>query len=128
MKPDIEHIEDIRLLVKDFYEQVLADVLLAPFFSQIPAAKWEKHIELMCLFWHNAAFHSGRYTGNPMQTHTALHTHKPLSHEIFRRWYDLWAQTVDSLFEGQHADKIKQTAGSISQVMQLKILGHIEET
>lgn len=127
MKPDVEHIEDIRLLVNDFYEQVLADALLAPFFAQIPPARWEKHLELMSQFWHNAAFHSGVYTGNPMRTHAAIHAQKPLSHEIFSRWYDLWSQTVDTLFEGKNADKMKQTAHSISQIMQLKILGDIGE-
>jgi len=46
----------------------------------------------------------------------------PLTRAHFTRWNELFAQTVDELFEGTNAILAKQRALSISTVMQIKIL------
>jgi hemoglobin len=46
----------------------------------------------------------------------------PLKEEYFKRWVQLFTQTVDELFEGDKAILAKQRAGSIAAVMQIKVL------
>jgi hemoglobin len=45
----------------------------------------------------------------------------PLTKAHFDHWYELFVDTVDSLFQGDKAELAKQRALSISIVLQLKI-------
>jgi hemoglobin len=73
-------------------------------------------------FWNNAIFYTGGYNGNPLTSHKKLHHKQPLDKELFDRWEELFFETIDELFEGNNANLAKQRAGSISTIMQMKIL------
>jgi hemoglobin len=122
MKRDIASKEDIKLLVDSFYEKIKADEIIAYFFNDVAQVNWEKHLPVMYSFWENVLFHQGGYSGNPMVQHQQLHRKSPLSADHFRRWLQLFTQTVDDLFKGNHAEIIKQRAGNIATVMQIKLL------
>jgi hemoglobin len=122
MKHDIENIEDIKLLVNTFYEQVKNDSLIASFFVDVIPVDWNKHLPKMYAFWENVLFHQGNYSGNPMLKHQHIHQKCPMHTAHFKRWLLLFNQTVDELFKGENAALIKQRAASIATVMQLKIL------
>lgn len=121
MKKDIEDKKDIELLVNSFYEKVKTDSSINFFFSKVVPVNWEKHLPVMYTFWENIIFHSGGYTGNPMQVHTELHTKHALQKEHFEKWIALFNATVDELFEGEKASQAKQRAYAIATVMQIKI-------
>jgi hemoglobin len=122
MRKELQGEEDIRRLVCSFYEKVLQDPLLSPFFTDTLAGKWDKHLQVMQGFWNNVIFYTGDYTGNPLVVHKLIHKFKPLDKIKFERWLSLFTQTVDELFIGEKAQLAKQRAASIATVMQLKIL------
>jgi len=121
MKKDIESRSDIELLVKSFYEKVKTDPVIGSIFTDIARVDWEKHLPVMFDFWENTIFYTGSYSGNPMKSHQNLNKLFPLTKEHFSRWNQLFASTVDELFEGDKAVLAKQRAISISTVMQLKL-------
>jgi hemoglobin len=126
MKKEIENREDIKLLVNQFYESVLADPQLAPFFADAVQTHWPQHLELMYRFWDNILFYTGGYTGNPMVIHQRLHDKTPLSADDFARWEKHFIDTLDTFFIGEKAQLARQRAIAITTVMQLKILGKVE--
>jgi len=109
------------LLVKSFYEKVKIDPVIGSIFTDIARVNWEKHLPVMFDFWENTIFYTGSYSGNPMKSHQNLNRLFPLTKEHFSRWNQLFASTMDELFEGDKAVLAKQRAISISTVMQLKL-------
>lgn len=121
MKQDIQNRTDIENLVNQFYDQVKVDPEIGPFFSEVVAVNWEKHLPVMYAFWENILFYTGGYEGNPMRKHLSIHKMAPMNKADFDRWLQLFFGTVDSLFEGENAEAIKQRATSMATVMQLKM-------
>jgi len=119
MKTEINGRQDIEFLINSFYEKIKTDSMLGPFFAHV---NWSKHLPVMYLFWENALFYTGGYAGNPLKTHQLFHSKHPLNQEHFKRWEEIFTNTVDEYFEGEKAELIKQRAISISTVMQVKIL------
>jgi hemoglobin len=107
MKKDITGLEDIKLLVDDFYRKVQQDALLAPiFFEHIPG-DWGPHLNKMYQFWNAALFGEKGYVGNPF----ARHAHMPLTQTHFDHWLHWFRETIDTHFEGPTADDAKRRAG-----------------
>ncbi len=121
MKTDIQSADDIRNLVNTFYEKVRQDDAIRHFFTNVVKVDWEMHLPVMYRFWENIVFHTGSYTGNPMEVHQHLHSKCPMHKFHFDRWISLFNETVDELFQGEKAVQIKQRALSIANVMQIKI-------
>jgi hemoglobin len=122
MKKDIENRQDVELLVRSFYVKVRADDTIGYIFNDIVKVDWEKHFPVMFDFWENILFYTGSYEGNPMILHEHINRVVPLTRAHFDRWNQLFAATLDELFEGEKATLAQQRALSISTVMQIKIL------
>ena len=122
MKKDIENREDIRLLVDAFYQRVKEDDTIGFIFTDVVRMNWEKHLPVMYDFWDNALFYTGTYSGNPMNLHRHLHHIRPLDSKHFKRWVDLFVETIDEYFEGEKADLARQRARSIATVMEEQII------
>jgi len=127
MKNDIQNRADVELLVRSFYDKVKTDDTIGYIFNDIARVNWEKHFPVMFDFWENVLFYTGVYNGNPLVIHQHLNRVVPLKLEHFNQWNKLFTQTVDELFEGNNAMLAKQRALSISTIMQIKILGKVEE-
>ena len=56
MKKRIENTEDVHLLVTSFYNKVLKDETLSPFFSYVKNNHWDKHLKVLESFWNNIFF------------------------------------------------------------------------
>ncbi|MBS4063931.1 MAG: group III truncated hemoglobin [Chitinophagaceae bacterium] len=121
MKKEIENREDVIALVNVFYEKVKKDGHISHFFTEVVKVNWESHLPVMYDFWENIIFHTGAYTGNPMQVHQHLHDQSPMLSTHFERWLALFNETVDELYTGEKAFLVKQRALSIATVMQIKI-------
>ncbi len=100
---DIQSKSDIELLVNSFYDDVLKDDLLAPFFKNL---NFEKHLPKMIHFWSFVLLDEAGYTTDV----TAKHMHMRLKQEHFDRWVGLFNKTVDRLFVGEKAEAAKQRA------------------
>lgn len=117
---DIENRDDIMLLVNTFYDKVQKTDELNYFFNDIAQLDWEAHLPKMYDFWETILFHKSGYKGNPMVKHVNLHKIAPLKRANFDTWLLLFKTTVDELFEGEMATKIKIRAISIATSIQLK--------
>ncbi len=105
-KPDITGIEDIKILVDDFYNKVKEDDLLAPIFDFRLSTHWGPHLEKMYTFWNAALFGVKGYNGNPFMKHVTME----LESEHFDRWLNMFNETIDTHFEGPVAEDAKKRA------------------
>ncbi len=110
----LENAGDIHQLVSLFYEKVLKDELLAPFFSRLD---FSAHLPQMEKFWRFALLSEEGYTTNV----TEKHLHMPLKKAHFDRWQALFNQTLDELFEGELAKQAKQRAAVIGWTINSKM-------
>ncbi len=110
----LETAEDIHQLVSVFYDKVLQDEILAPFFSRMD---FSAHLPQMEKFWRFALLAETGYTTNV----TEKHLHMPLHQAHFDRWLSLFNQTLDELFEGELAVQAKQRAAVIGWTINSKM-------
>lgn len=103
---DIENIDDIKLLVDEFYGRVRADSLIGPVFLDKITGDWQPHLDKMYAFWNAALFGVIGYKGQPFAKHAPL----PIEQEHFERWLGLFMATIDNHFEGRVADDAKNRA------------------
>ena len=107
-KKDITTRSDLEKVVDVFYKKIKVDEMLQHMFINV---KWQKHLPVMYDFWENVLFHTGNYNGNPMEK----------SH--FDQWVLLFNETINELYTGENAEKLKDRAKNIAVIMQMKILG-----
>ncbi|MFY7991331.1 MAG: group III truncated hemoglobin [Fluviicola sp.] len=110
---DIQSKADIERMVDQFYDRVLQDELLAPFFSKLD---FETHLPKMVHFWSFVLLDEPGYSTNV----TEKHANMPLNKELFDRWVALFSATVDELFTGEKAELAKQRAVILGWTMASK--------
>ncbi|QTD37322.1 group III truncated hemoglobin [Polaribacter batillariae] len=70
MKPDISNRKDILFIITKFYDKLLADETMFPFFEDIVAENHLKeHLEVISDFWNDLLFYTSTYKNNTMQKH-----------------------------------------------------------
>jgi hemoglobin len=121
MKHDIEDRIDVELFVNLFYDKVKLDPVIGFIFNNVAKVNWTNHLPVMYDFWENIIFLTGKYSGNPMSAHLHLNGKVPLAKDHFKRWLELFTQTIDELFEGKKAELTKEKAASIATIMETKI-------
>jgi len=121
MKADIQSRADIEILVKAFYEKLLADEEMSPLFVDVAGDHLAAHFEILYDFWESVLFFTGQYKRNAMLKHIELHDKYGLTKAHFTRWLLYFNQSVDDLFEGEKASLAKQRAQSIAVIMEMKI-------
>lgn len=119
-KRDIQHRADIEILMRAFYNTLLKDDAMAHIFD-VAQIDLEAHLPHIVSFWEGVVFNTGDYRNNVMQLHLNLNAKAPLSKERFETWLEVFYDSVDGLFEGSNAEKIKTRALSIATVMQVKM-------
>jgi hemoglobin len=122
MTSDIASLQDIHQIITQFYEKLLNDVTMRPFFEAIVQQnQLEHHIEIITHFWHDILFDTHLYHENVMQKHLQQNALIPFEKGHFERWTSYFTTTINASFEGVQATKMKQRALSIATVMQLKM-------
>ncbi|QTV05033.1 group III truncated hemoglobin [Faecalibacter bovis] len=120
----IDNRSDINILVNSFYSKVKVDELLGPIFNaHISDDKWPEHLDKLTDFWETNLFGVAKFKGNPTQKH--INVDKNLNYSIeqkhFGRWLQIWFETIDELYEGEYADKAKNSARKMSTGQYLAI-------
>ncbi len=120
----IDNKSDINILVNSFYSKVRVDELLGPIFNaHISDDKWPEHLDKLTDFWETNLFGVAKFKGNPTQKH--INVDKNLNYSIeqkhFGRWLQIWFETIDELYEGEYADKAKNSARKMSTGQYLAI-------
>lgn len=118
---DIATTDDIDLLVRKFYEQVIPDTEIGHFFTKVADFSWEHHIPVLVSFWDSLLLGANTYKSNPMIKHFDINQLTPIEPKHFERWLQLWAKTVNENFSGPKAEEAISRAQSIASVMQYKI-------
>lgn len=122
MKVDICSREDIKLIITKFYDKLLADENMRPFFKEIVANhQLEHHLEIITDFWNDILFDTIDYQNNVMQKHLQKHTFIKFTKAHFACWISYFFQVIDTFFNGEKAEIMKNRASSIATVMQLKL-------
>ena len=102
---------DVSRLVHTFYAKVRADEDIGPFFNE-SISDWPAHLERLTDFWETNLFFVQKYKGNPMLKHQAVNRRfdAEISSYHFGIWLNLWFNTIDTLFEGEKAERAKDRA------------------
>ncbi|MBS1664740.1 MAG: group III truncated hemoglobin [Bacteroidetes bacterium] len=116
MMKDITNLDDIKLLVDNFYTKVRADELLGPVFSS-RIHDWQPHLDTMYNFWNMALFGEKGYSGHPFSKHIDL----PVESEHFDRWLHLFMQTLTENFTGPVAAEAMQKASTVARIFSSRI-------
>ena len=121
IKKDIENIEDIKILLDDFYSQVLLDETIGFVFNDIAQINLATHMPKMYSFWDAVLFGSRAYNGNPILTHIELNKKITLKDDFFTQWKKLFFATIDKYFEGKIANLAKEKTIAMEYLMKMKI-------
>ncbi len=121
---DIHCQDDLYLLVNEFYKKLLSDKAISYIFTDIIKIKIEDHLPILVTFWSQLLFNTGGYTKNLTNIHLDINKKEYLSPELFNVWINHFNTTVNELFKGENAEKIKTQALSLSTIMQIKILNN----
>ncbi len=87
--------------------------MLGPIFNgHIPDEKWPEHLSKLTDFWETNLFGIAKFKGNPTAKHIQVDTNlnNTIDQTHFGRWLQLWLETIDELYEGELANKAKQSA------------------
>ncbi|WP_111307394.1 group III truncated hemoglobin [Confluentibacter sediminis] len=122
MRNDIKTRDDVFLLVSSFYEKVRKDAVLGPFFNDV-IVDWDTHLDRLTTFWESSLFLKTKYLGNPLEAHVKVdkENNNIITELHFGLWLNLWFQTIDELFEGEHAENAKRRARKMGTFLYLKI-------
>jgi len=117
MKQDIQTLDDIKLLVDEFYRIVRSDTTIGPIFQDRIQNNWPVHLEKMYTFWQTLLLDQHSYFGSPFPPHMNL----PIEEKHFTQWLKLFEATVDDLFAGEKAQEAKWRAQKMAQMFQFKL-------
>ena len=111
---EIENARDVHELVQTFYQKVMKDEQLSPFFKHL---NLDEHLPKMEFFWRFVLLDESGYTTSV----TDKHMHMRLKEEHFKRWIFLFNKTLDELFVGEKVELAKQRATLIGWTIQSKM-------
>ncbi len=114
---EIKHLEDIQLMVSDFYGKVRKDDLLKEIFEGVIQDRWPEHLEKMNCFWQTVLLGEMTYSGTPFLPHRYL----PVDEQHFNRWLELFYGTVDTYFHGVNAERAKWQGNRMAEMFLFKI-------
>ncbi|GAA4307964.1 hypothetical protein GCM10023115_37610 [Pontixanthobacter gangjinensis] len=122
MLVDLKERADIKRLVVSFYSKIRKDRKIGYFFNDT-IHNWEEHFEKLTDFWESNLFFTGTYLGNPARAHIKvdMEHQNSISEYHFGIWLNYWFQTIDELFQGEMADRLKHNARKMSTHLFLRI-------
>ena len=98
MKPDISNRNDIKLIITKFYQLLLVDEKMIPFFEDIVAQnQLEHHLEIITDFWSDIIFDTMTYQNNVMQKHLKKNAFVHFTKEHFTIWISYFFETMISV-------------------------------
>jgi hemoglobin len=117
MKPDIQNIEDVKLMVNTFYERIQKNEVLGPIFEERVGGRWPEHLEKMYRFWQTILLAEHTYNGTPFPPHARM----PINESHFVIWVKTFTTTVDDLFKGDVAEEAKKRGTLMAAIFNSKL-------
>lgn len=113
---------DVHDLVVRFYREVVFDPVLEPVFDEVAQTDWSTHIPKLVDYWCRVLLGEPGYEGVVLTAHRHVHDVEAFRVEHFDRWYELWVQSIDAVWEGPVAEQAKAHARRIGGVLAHKLL------
>ena len=122
---DIQNKEDINKLVLNFYTKAMNDPIIGFFFMQVSPIDLDEHALKITEFWNAILFgydplvdsHQAKVIKNMLHTHQQTDEKARMQKGHFIRWLYLFFKSVDELYAGQNAEKIKSRAEKMADSM-----------
>lgn len=112
-------IENIRLLVDNFYNDIRTHPRLGPIFNNAIGTSdtdWEPHLQKITHFWSSLFLGTKSYRGNPLKAHRDL----PLFPiELFDDWLKLFHDKVAEIFVSDICEEFKTKSEMIAKSLKL---------
>jgi len=118
---DILNRADIDLLMRTFYNRLLADPAISYVFTDVAKIDLEHHLPVIGDFWEQNLLQSGSYKNNVLEIHRQLHYKEKLTPELFEIWLSHFSIAIDANFQGENSEKAKTRALSIATIMKIKM-------
>lgn len=119
--PDLDNRARIEQFVDAFYEDLLADPVLAPIFIDTAAIDLSVHLPHIKDYWCKLLLGETDYRRHTMNIHRALHDKRPLQAADFDRWLALFIDALETGYSGPRADRARQVATAIAANMQASL-------
>lgn len=119
-KPKVLDKEGVRAFVEMFYAKVADDDLIGPVFDRRIHGEWGPHLDTMVLFWSAVLLREMNYRGSPPDVHRAIQELEP---RMFKRWLEIFHETMHELFEEPLAASLYQRAERIAHMLSTNVLG-----
>ena len=120
---DLDTEAEIAEMVRRFYADVAMDDLLGPMFNDIAQVDWSEHLPKLTAFWCRALLGQQGYVGNPFRAHAEIHQRQPFTPAHFRRWLDLFHETLAMGWIGPNARRASDLARNVARVHSSQLLG-----
>lgn len=117
MKPDISTRSDLDKLVTTFYNEIKADKSSGLLFTK-KDIDLHSYLSRSVSFLENVLFYTGDYAGDPLIAERDALRKLRTGGVRLNRLLELFCATVDKLFRGTNAEKIKEHARSITAALQ----------
>lgn len=108
---------NIRLLVDSFYAKARKHPKLGPVFEETIQDQWDSHFEKLYRFWETHLLKRITYTGSPVPLHHDLN----LKVTDFDIWLQLFFDTIDEIYTGDAASKVKIVADTFVRSFKKKL-------
>lgn len=112
--------DQIRRMVDTFYRRVRNDDLLGPVFEEKIGSDWDAHLDRMVDFWSTVLLASGRYRGNPIESHRRI---AGLGGAHFDRWLALFRPVTREVFQEGLAEDVYGRALRMRMVLERNLEG-----
>ena len=122
---DIADKEDVSHLVLNFYSKAMNDPIIGFFFTQVSPIELDSHVLKITEFWNAILFGydplveegQAKVIKNMLQVHQQVDGRARMQKGHFTRWLYLFFKSVDELYEGENAEKIKNRAEKMASSM-----------
>jgi hemoglobin len=121
---DLDSGDRIAGFIDAFYARVLDDTLLAPLFLEVAGIDLEEHLPHIRAYWCKMLLGESGYSRHMMARHRALDGKVKLTGPHYRRWLQLFEETLREKASGPRAEQARDLARRIAGNMQRNLAQH----
>lgn len=111
--PDLDSKAHIDAMVYGFYRRLLEDPDIAPVFFQVAKIDLDKHLPIICQYWHKMLLGDREYQRHMMEKHRALDDKLRLTGEHHERWLGHFMANLNGRYAGPCTDRARRLAARI---------------
>ena len=115
--------EIVQRMVNEFYEKIIKDPLVGPFFTDrfgddIEGKVWKEHLVLLGNYWSMLMLNENDYQGRPMAPHFEM---PGISRKAFEQWLFLFHETVDEIYIPKIGQYFKNQSDDVARRFMLNL-------